>query len=87
MKYGTVSAAPQATFMTPSREMPGRAVLRRDHRVRTGPVGDAQAGAEIVRIGHAVEHEQQRRLGQAHRAGRRAIPIAARAARPRATTP
>ena len=39
-----------------------RVVLRRDHRVRAGAVGDAQAGAEVVRIGDAVEHEDERRL-------------------------
>ena len=37
-------------------------VLRRDHRVRAGAVGDAQAGAEVVRVGDAVEDEDQRRL-------------------------
>ena len=26
-----------------------------------GAVGDAQAGAEVVRVGHAVKHQQQRR--------------------------
>ena len=39
-----------------------RVVLRRDHGVRAGAVGDAQAGAEVVRIGDAVEHEHERRL-------------------------
>jgi len=29
--------------------------------VGAGGIGDAQAGAEIVRIGHAVEHQKQRR--------------------------
>ena len=29
--------------------------------MRAGAVGHAQAGAEVVRIGHAVEHQQQRR--------------------------
>ncbi len=32
--------------------------------MRAEPVGDAQAGAEIVRILHAIEHQQQRRLGK-----------------------
>ncbi len=32
--------------------------------MRAGRIGDAQAGAEIVRIGDAVEHQQQRRLRQ-----------------------
>ena len=37
-------------------------VLRRDHGVRAGAVGDAQAGAEVVRVGDAVEDEDERRL-------------------------
>ena len=37
-------------------------VLRRDHGMRAGAVGDAQAGAEVVRVGDAVEDEHQRRL-------------------------
>jgi hypothetical protein len=36
-------------------------VLRRDHGVRAGAIGDAQARAEVVRVGHAVEHEHERR--------------------------
>ena len=39
-----------------------RAVLRHDHRMRAERVCAAQAGAQVVRIGDAVEHEQQRRL-------------------------
>ena len=39
-----------------------RAVLGHDHRVRAERVGAAQARAQVVRIGHAVEHQQQRRL-------------------------
>ena len=38
-----------------------RAVSRRDHRVHAGRVGRAQAGAQVVRIGHAVQDQQQRR--------------------------
>jgi hypothetical protein len=37
-------------------------VLGCDDRMRTGAVGHAQAGAQVVRVGHAVEHQQQRRL-------------------------
>ena len=37
-------------------------ILGRNDGVRTRAVGDAQAGAQVVRIGHAVEHEQQRRI-------------------------
>ena len=40
------------------------AILRHDHRVRAERIGVAQARAEIVRIGDAVEHQQQRGLGQ-----------------------
>ena len=36
-------------------------VLRRDDGVRAGTVGHAQAGAQVVRVGHAVEHQHQRR--------------------------
>ncbi len=43
---------------------PDRAVLRDDDRVRAERVGVAQAGAEVVRIGDAVEDEQQRRFGE-----------------------
>jgi hypothetical protein len=38
-----------------------RMVLGRHHRMGAGPVGHAQAGAEVVRVGHAVEHQHQRR--------------------------
>lgn len=37
-----------------------RLVLGHDHRLHSGSIGGAQAGAEIVRIGHPVEHQQQR---------------------------
>ena len=62
-----------------------RMVLRRDHGMRAGAVGDAQAGAEVVRIGDAVEHQHQRRAAAPHRACRRANAnaAAARPARPR----
>ncbi len=63
-----------------------RTVLGRDHRVHAGGIGHAQAGAEIVRVGDAVEHQQQRRLGEPCRAGRRGSSPAHRSA-PRATTP
>jgi hypothetical protein len=36
-------------------------VLGRDHGVGAGAVGDPQAGAQIVRIGDAIQHQQQRR--------------------------
>ena len=36
-------------------------VLRRNNGMRAGAVGHAQAGAEVVRICHAVEHQHQRR--------------------------
>ena len=39
-----------------------RMVLRRDDRVRSRAVGDAQAGAEVVRIRDAVEDQDQRRF-------------------------
>jgi hypothetical protein len=39
-------------------------VLGRHHRMRSGRIGDAQTGAEVVRIGDAVEHQQQGRLAQ-----------------------
>ena len=58
---GTVSAAPLAAFADRGVEADG-AVLRHDHRVRAERIGVAQAGAEVVRIGDAVEHQQQRRL-------------------------
>ena len=38
----------------------GGVVFGGDHRMRAGPVGDAQAGPQVVRVGHAVEHQQQR---------------------------
>ena len=41
-----------------------RAVLRHDDRMRAERVGAAQAGAEIVRVGHAVQNQQQRRFGE-----------------------
>ena len=34
-------------------------VLGCDHGLRAGAVGHPQAGAQVVRIGHAVEHQQQ----------------------------
>ena len=37
-----------------------------DHGVCTGAVCHAQAGAQVVRIGHAVQHQQQ---GCGHAAG------------------
>ena len=42
-------------------------VLGRNHGMRTGPIGHPQASAQVVRIGDAIEHQQQRRLvtGQA----------------------
>jgi hypothetical protein len=43
----------------------GRPVARDDHDMHAGRVRGAQAGAEVVRIGDAVEHEQQRILRQA----------------------
>ena len=36
-------------------------ILRRDHGVRTGAIGHTQAGAEVVRVGDAVEYEHERR--------------------------
>src|SRR5438105_8324728 len=41
-----------------------RAILGNDHRVDAKRVGTAQTRAQIVRIGHAVEQQQQRRSGQ-----------------------
>jgi len=37
-----------------------RVVLRRHYRVRAGAIGHAQAGAEVVGVGDAVEHQHQR---------------------------
>ena len=82
---GTVSAAPLATFATVALT-PDGAVLGHDHRVRAERVGAAQAGAEVVRIGDAVEHEHQRRLGEVRRARRRAV-TCGRCASTIATTP
>ena len=38
------------------------AVPGHDHRVRAERVGVAQAGPEVVRVGHPVQHQQQRRF-------------------------
>ena len=38
------------------------AILRHDHGERAASIGGAQAGAEVVRILHAIEHEQHRIL-------------------------
>ncbi len=73
---GTVSAAPDAALATVALT-PDRAILRHDHRVRAERVGAAQARAQVVRIGDAVEHEQQRRLVETRRARRRACDTAA----------
>jgi hypothetical protein len=48
------------------------AILGRDDRVRADGVGDAQAGAEVVRILNAVEDEQERPVRRACRERRRA---------------
>jgi hypothetical protein len=40
----------------------GGMVLRGNHGMGAGAIGHAQAGAEVVRVGDAVEHQQQRRL-------------------------
>ena len=37
-------------------------VLGGDHGVHASAIGHAQAGAQIVGVGHAVEYQQQRRL-------------------------
>ena len=37
-------------------------VLGRDHRVRTRAIGHTQTGPQVVGVGHAVQHQQQRRL-------------------------
>ncbi|MNE37023.1 hypothetical protein D3C80_1308610 [compost metagenome] len=37
-----------------------RLVLGHDHRQGTGRIGGAQAGAEVVRVGNAIEHQNQR---------------------------
>ena len=47
------------------RREAGRPVARHDDRVRAGGIGGAQAGAEVVRVLHAVQHQQQRRRGRA----------------------
>ncbi len=61
---GTVSAAPRRGLGDRRVDADG-AVLRHDHRVRAECIGAAQACAQVVRIGDAVEHQQQRRFGQA----------------------
>ena len=61
MKYGTVSAAPLADLGDGRVDADG-VVLGRDDGVRARAVGDAQAGAEVVRVGDAVEDEDERRL-------------------------
>jgi hypothetical protein len=45
----------------------GRAVLRYHHRQGTAGVGGTQAGAEVVRVLHAIEHQHQRIDGGADR--------------------
>ena len=60
---GTVSAAPLAAFATVALSPTARSFGTID-RLGAERVGAAQARAEIVRIGDAVEHEQQRRLGE-----------------------
>ena len=42
------------------RRQARRAIARRDDGRRPGGVGGAQASAEVVRIGHAVEHQHER---------------------------
>ena len=64
---GIVSAAPAATLRTVGCQ-PGGPIARRDDRARTGGIRGAQARAEVVRILHAVEHEQQRRARRGGRA-------------------
>ena len=61
---GTVSAAPLAAFATVALTPTARS-FGHDDRVRAERVGVAQARAEVVRVGDAVEHQQQRRLAQA----------------------
>ena len=39
------------------------AVARRNDRMHAGRVGRAQASAQIVRVGHAIQYQQQRGLG------------------------
>ena len=38
-----------------------RVVLRRNHGIHPGPVGTAQTGPQIARIGHTVQQQQERR--------------------------
>ena len=62
MTTGTVSAAPLAALatvaFTPTARSFGTTTRMRAERVRA-----AQARAQVVRVGDAVEHQQQRRLG------------------------
>ncbi len=51
---------PGRDFADNGREA-GGPVARRDHGRRAGGIGGAQAGAEVVRIRHAVEHQHERR--------------------------
>ena len=68
---GTVSAAPEAAFATVALTPTARS-LGTITAMRAEGVGAAQARAQVVRIGHAVEDQQQRRLGGRHRGRRRA---------------
>ncbi len=55
---GVVSAAPAATLRAAGVEA-GGAIARHDHGQRTAGIGGAQAGAEVVRILHAVKGQHQ----------------------------
>jgi len=61
--YGTVAAAPQATLLTVAFS-PATFVFGRDYGVHAHCVCCAQASAEIVRIGDAVQHQQECGLAQ-----------------------
>ncbi len=41
------------------RGQPGGLVARHDHRMHSGRIGAAQAGTQVVRIGHPVQHQQE----------------------------
>ena len=56
---GVVSAAPAATLRTVGVDLRGP-VLRHDHRKRAAGIRRAQTRAEVVRILHAIQRQDQR---------------------------
>ena len=56
---GVVSAAPAATLRAVALSCAARS-RRHDHRERAAGIGGAQTRAEVVRVLHAIERQQQR---------------------------